>query len=142
MVMTAANDTMQIMLGRQTRFLHLFLILCLTVSPSLASAASKPKLVFVLVIDQFRYDYLVKFRSEFGAGGFNRLLTKGAVFANTNYDYAGTETAPGHATISTGAFPTSHGIVGNMWFDRAKNKTVTSVEDPEFEILGVPPIPA
>src|SRR6185503_10302673 len=36
----------------------------------------KPKLILAIAIDQFRYDYLTRFRSEY-TGGLNRLLTKG-----------------------------------------------------------------
>jgi len=100
-------------------------------------AATRPKLVVVLVIDQFRADYLEKFRADFVPGGFNRLLRQGAVFVNTNYNYSGTETAPGHATISTGAVPAAHGIVGNYWYDRKQKKLVPSIEDVAYKIVGV-----
>ena len=49
-----------------------------------ATAAPKPKLVVAIAVDQFRYDYLTRFRSEY-MGGLNQLLTKGAVFTNALY---------------------------------------------------------
>ena len=52
-----------------------------------------PKLAVVIVVDQMRYDYLVRFAGLF-SGGFARLLREGAVFTNALHDHAGTETAP------------------------------------------------
>src|SRR5581483_11423516 len=77
-----------------------------------------PKLVVVIVVDQFRYDYVERFRDVFGPDGFRRLMDKGALFTNANYIYIPTFTAPGHAAIFTGSVPALNGIVGNNWFDR------------------------
>ena len=93
------------------------------------SFPDRPKLVLVLVIDQFRYDYLTRFRPYFVKGGFNRLLEGGAVFADCRYDYATTMTGPGHATLLTGAYPDAHGIIGNNWYDRQHQREVYCVED-------------
>ena len=94
-----------------------------------ASLPKRPKLVLVLVIDQFRYDYLMRFRPYFVKGGFNRLLDGGAVFTDCRYDYATTMTCPGHATLLTGTYPWAHGIIENNWYDRAKQREVYCVED-------------
>ena len=89
----------------------------------------RPKLVLVLVIDQFRYDYLIRFRPLFGPGGFNRLLEGGAVFTDCRFDYVTTMTGPGHATLLTGAYPSLHGIIENYWYDRETKRRVYCVED-------------
>ena len=65
---------------------------------------ARPKLVVIIVIDQFRGDYLERYRDQFGEGGFRLLLDHGAYFTDCNYDYANTRTAPGHATLLTGAY--------------------------------------
>src|SRR5690242_9000923 len=101
----------------------------------LVAAPKKPKLVLAIVIDQFRYDYLTRFRSEYHAG-FDHLLTKGAVFSNANYIHFPTVTAVGHSTFLTGATPSISGIVGNDWFDREENRHVTSVSDSKAKLLG------
>jgi predicted AlkP superfamily pyrophosphatase or phosphodiesterase len=93
------------------------------------SFPNRPKLVVVLVIDQFRYDYLIRFRPYFGPGGFNRLLDGGAVFSDCRYDYATTMTGPGHATLLTGAYPSVHGIIENNWYDRDREREIYCVED-------------
>jgi Type I phosphodiesterase / nucleotide pyrophosphatase len=111
-------------------------LLSLFLVASLLSAAPKrPKLVVAIVIDQFRYDYLTRFRGEFHAG-FDRLLTKGAVFTNANYIHFPTVTAVGHSTFLTGATPSVSGIVGNDWYDREEHKHVTSVSDSRTKLLG------
>ena len=89
----------------------------------------RPKLVLVLVVDQFRFDYLMRFRPYFVKGGFNRLLEGGAVFTDCRYDYATTMTGPGHATLLTGAYPDGHGIIENNWYDRDRQREVYCVED-------------
>src|ERR1700689_4458710 len=101
----------------------------------LAAAPMKPKLVLAIVIDQFRYDYLTRFRGEYHAG-LERLLTKGAVFTNARYEHSPTVTALGHSTFLTGATPSMSGIVGNEWYDREAGKVVTSVSDETVQPLG------
>jgi hypothetical protein len=100
-----------------------------------AAAPRKPKLVLAIVIDQFRYDYLTRFRSDFH-GGLDRLLTRGAVLTNARYIHSQTLTAPGHSTLLSGATPSVSGIVGNEWFDREENRKVTSVQDFKTKLLG------
>ncbi|MFO0927912.1 MAG: alkaline phosphatase family protein [Gemmataceae bacterium] len=82
----------------------------------------RPKLAVLLVFDQLRGDYLARWERLFGDGGFRRLCGDGAWFQHCHYPYATTLTAPGHATISTGCPPETHGIVGNEWYDRAARK--------------------
>jgi len=105
---------------------------------SFASAYNaQPKLVVVIVIDQFRGDYLERYRSEFGETGFRTFLDHGAYFTNCNYDYANTATAPGHATLLTGTYASGHGILANEWWDPQKKRMVTSVQDDTTQLVGV-----
>src|SRR5208282_5516748 len=106
-------------------------------SAGFASAYNaRPKLVVVIVIDQFRGDYLERYRDQFGDGGFRVFLDRGAYFTDCNYDYANTRTAPGHATLFTGSYTSGHGIVANEWWDPQKKKRVTSVEDDATKLVG------
>ncbi|MGO9984933.1 MAG: alkaline phosphatase family protein [Rhodomicrobium sp.] len=92
----------------------------------------KPKLVLVIVVDQFRYDYLIRFRGSYH-GGIARLLTEGAVFTDARYPHYPTVTATGHATVLTGATPSISGIIGNEWFERdpfIESKTGCPVSTP------------
>jgi arylsulfatase A-like enzyme len=99
-----------------------------------------PKLVVLLVIDQFREDYLERYRADFKGRGFKLFLDKGAYFPDCYYDYANTKTAPGHSTIGTGAYSDGHGIANNDWWDLSRNKErpITSVEDERYALVGVP----
>ena len=82
-----------------------------------AGVVPRPKLVVILVVDQMRADYVDKFQHQW-TGGLKRLVNQGAWFRDAAYPYAATETCVGHATISTGAFPATHGMVANEWWDR------------------------
>ncbi len=99
-----------------------------------------PKLAIILVIDQFRGDYLDRWRSDFKGDGFDLFLDRGAYFPDCYYDYANTKTAPGHATIGTGAYTDGHGIASNEWWDLSRNqqRPVTSVEDERYQLVGLP----
>lgn len=124
-----------------SRYLSLVLIPALILNSFPASASAynaHPKLVVVIVIDQFRGDYLERYRDQFGEGGFRLLLDHGADFTDCNYDYANTRTAPGHATLFTGTYSNGHGIAANEWWDQKKKKIVTSVEDDTVQLVGVP----
>src|SRR5690348_4264986 len=121
---------------RRAALLPLFLILPIlslaqsTAAPAKGSKpANRPKLVVLLVVDQMRADYVDKFRFQW-TGGLKRLVEEGAWFRDAAYPYAATETRVGHSTISTGAFPATHGMVANAWWDRATQKLVTCTADP------------
>lgn len=92
-------------------------------------AAARPKLVLLIVVDQFRYDYLERYSDLFVANGLKRLMAQGASWVDANYDHMPTYTAPGHATLMTGAYPAETGIVANEWPDRESGKKVSSVSD-------------
>ena len=83
----------------------------------------------MIVVDQMRGDYVDKLRGQW-TGGLKRLVEEGAWFHEAAYPYAATETCVGHATISTGAFPASHGMIANAWWDRDQQKMVTCTGDP------------
>jgi len=107
----------------------------LKAAPKTAIVPARPKLVVVIVVDQMRADYIEKFRKQW-TGGFKRLLGQGAWFSEAAYPYAATETCVGHATISTGSVPASHGIVANAWWDRNSQKIVTCTTDPRAKNSG------
>jgi predicted AlkP superfamily pyrophosphatase or phosphodiesterase len=108
--------------------------------PTAAASAynGRPKLIVVIVIDQFRGDYLERYRDQFGDAGFRLFLDHGAYFPDCNYNYANTRTAPGHSTLFTGAYSNGHGIAANEWWEPKKKHMVTSVEDDDTKIVGVP----
>jgi len=70
--------------------------------------------------------------------GFNLFLKRGAYFNSCYFDYANTKTAPGHATIGTGAYTDGHGIGSNEWWDLSRNtdRVISSVEDERYRLVG------
>src|SRR3954467_13864100 len=103
--------------------------------PQQTSSSTETRLVLLIAVDQFRYDYLTRFASDY-TEGFKRLLTQGAVFTNANLEHYPTVTAVGHATMLSGATPSVSGIIGNDWFDRETGASVTSVSDTTVKVLG------
>lgn len=100
---------------------------------------ASPKLVVILVIDQFRGDLLDRYRDAITEpNGFNLFLKRGAYFNDCMYDYANTKTAPGHATIGTGAYTDGHSIGSNEWWDLSRNtdRVISSVEDERYRLVG------
>jgi len=95
----------------------------------------KPKLVLQITVDQLRGDLPFRYRDRFVEGGFNYLLNKGTVYRDAHHAHANTETIVGHATLATGAYPSSHGLVGNIWYDRNANTTVYNIEDANYTLL-------
>jgi arylsulfatase A-like enzyme len=97
-----------------------------------------PRLVIILVVDQFRADYLDRYRADLKGRGFRLFLDHGAYFEDCYYDYANTKTAPGHATLGTGAYTDGHGISSNEWWDLSRNKQrpISSVEDDRYRLVG------
>ena len=95
-----------------------------------------PRLAVGIVVDQMRYDFLLKYYDKFGEGGFKRLLEGGFNCENTNYDYAPTYTGPGHASIYAGTTPAVHGIIGNDWYSREEMHPVYCASDPDARNVG------
>src|SRR4051812_14384713 len=116
-----------------------FALVCSAVACSAFSAppvaAPKTKLVVGIIIDQFRYDYLTRFRSEYH-GGLHQLMTQGADFTNAFYAQVPTVTAVGHSIFMSGAMPAVSGIVSNSWYERAEHQIVTSVCDWDEKTVG------
>jgi predicted AlkP superfamily pyrophosphatase or phosphodiesterase len=93
------------------------------------------KLVLQLTVDGLRADLLNRYANSFGKHGFKYLMQKGTVYTNAQYQHANTETIVGHTTLATGTFPSQHGMIGNVWFDRDANELSYSSEDADSPIL-------
>ncbi len=121
------------------RFLRVGLFGFSAIAVSSAGAAeAQPALVVVLTVDQFRGDYLERFREHFVPGGFRLLLEQGANFTDARYRHAVTKTACGHAVVLTGVHANHHGIVNNAWTDRETLKRGNCVDDTSVQIIGRP----
>jgi predicted AlkP superfamily pyrophosphatase or phosphodiesterase len=101
-----------------------------------ATSAARPKIVVVIVIDQFRADYLTRFEAHFGDSGFKRLARRGASWKG-HYGHYVTYTGPGHALILSGSYPYVNGISANKFFNADTQRSEAMVFDAEAEVLGV-----
>jgi predicted AlkP superfamily pyrophosphatase or phosphodiesterase len=104
----------------------------------------KPRLVVVMVFDQFAYDYAVRFSDLFlpaedaksrKLGGFRYLMERGAFYADAHFSHVPTFTGPGHSVIMTGAPLAETGIIGNSWLT-SSGKSLNCVEDPAQKVVG------
>ena len=95
----------------------------------------QPRLILQVTVDQLRGDLPVRFYGRLGQGGFRYLLEQGTWYSNAHYQHANTETVVGHTTLATGAFPSTHGMVANVWLDRGKGELVYNIWDLRYRIL-------
>ncbi len=79
-----------------------------------AKTTPPPKIVVTIVVDQLAAWIVDDRRALLPAdGGFARLAREGSYVREMDYAHAITETAPGHASLYTGAPPRDNGIVCN-----------------------------
>src|SRR5690606_16239301 len=102
------------------------------------SAAGDPAVVVLISVDQLRADLLTRY-DAFYTDGFRRLMDEGAYF-DAVHDHAISETAAGHAALSTGTHPARNGIIGNDWQHRVAGGWVGmyTVADSTSPIVGLP----
>ncbi len=95
-----------------------------------------PRLVVILSIDQMRGDVYERLGPTFESG-LKRVFEDGLHYSDAIHDHSGTGTGPGHATISTGSYPSHHGIISNAWWDREAWKSIYAVDD-TVRVVGKP----
>ena len=93
----------------------------------------RPRLVVGLVVDQMRWDYLMRFADRYGDGGFRRIMRDGYNCNRTFINYLPAVTAVGHTSVWTATVPAFHGIVGNTVYKNGKRVYCTNDET----VLGV-----
>ena len=92
------------------------------------TGAARPKLLVILVLEQFRPDYVDSLMPQMGAGGFRKLLDKSAWFPDCRHLASGF-TGTALATLATGAWPAQHGVVADSWYDRATKTRVHASDE-------------
>ena len=93
------------------------------------------KLVLQITVDGLRADLLNRYQENFEKGGFNYLLENGTRYTNAHYQHANTETIVGHTTLATGTYPSQHGMVGNVIYDRKAGELSYNIEDAQAPLL-------
>ncbi len=79
----------------------------------------------LFVAEQFRADYLDRYAGLMGSGGFRKLMEEGAYYPECRIP-ASTFTSSTLATLATGAYPDTHGIVADNWYDAAGKRVVAA----------------
>ena len=95
-----------------------------------------PKLIVQITVDQLRGDLPTRYFQRLGEGGFKYLWQEGLVYSDAHHAHANTETIVGHATLATGTYPSIHGMVGNLWFDRSTGRSIYNIEDADYSLLN------
>lgn len=118
------------------RYLLILLFITSAFVTSARAQTTKPRLVVNIVVGQMRYDYLLRFGANFSETGFKKMINQGVSCDRARYNYLTTSTASGLATISTGANPSSHGVIGGRWFNYTTGDTVELVKDKTCYTVG------
>lgn len=115
------------------RFRYLLTLLLLVA----ATTTAKPRLAVNIVVSGLGANDINRYKENFGADGFNRLLRESINFTECYADYAPTTAEAGIATFATGTTPATHGIFSSLCFDRNHNKEVRLFhkESPQLEGL-------
>ena len=101
-----------------------FFLYAIAALAALQSVAAQPRLIVQIVVGSMRGEDLDRYAANFGEGGFRRLTEGGTVYADSRYDYLQTTTPVSLATLTTGAMPSTHGVIGSRWVDYTTNRTV------------------
>jgi predicted AlkP superfamily pyrophosphatase or phosphodiesterase len=128
-------------MGRMTRLvfalaLALTLEGCAAKQPPAPVTGGKPRLAVVIIVDGLPQRQVVDYRDQLAHDGLERFFSRGAWFTEAHYGYAITETAPGHTTIATGAYPHRSGIISNQWADHATGATTNAFADGASTYIG------
>lgn len=116
-------------------WLPLVLLGCPKPVPPAVAAPERPALVVLIVVDQLPVRLLELPKARY-TGGLARLTGDAAAVRTAGYAHAITYTCPGHATISTGASPSEHGIVSNDWYFAGDPGTEVYCSDASFLRVG------
>jgi len=111
-------------------------LIALPITSAPAKEPDLPRLILQITVDQLRGDLPARYYDRLGEGGLRYLLDTGSVYTNAHHRHANTETIVGHTTLATGADPAVHGMVGNVWLDRASGELTYNVEDARYPVLS------
>jgi len=104
--------------------------------PYTSIAAQTPKLILQITVDQLRADLPQRYMAKMGDRGFKYLYDQGIVYEDAHHAHSNTETIVGHTTLATGAYPSRHGLIGNVWYDRTTGEMTYNIEDPRYSLLS------
>lgn len=86
----------------------------------------KPKAVVVIVMDQLAYRYFDNYADELE--NVASIGKEGVFSTNAYVTHLPSSTAVSHTSIGTGAYPKTHGIVGNDFYNEKEGKVMYAME--------------
>lgn len=98
--------------------------------------SNPPKVLIGIVVENMRPDYIDRYWNKFGNDGFRKLYLNGAVVTNMKLAQHAQNYASGTATIFTGVYPSGHGIIDDVWYDRLRIREVSAVTDDYYFTVG------
>jgi predicted AlkP superfamily pyrophosphatase or phosphodiesterase len=99
-------------------------------------SSNPPKVVIGIVVENMRPDYIDRYWNKFGHDGFRKLYTNGAVVTNMKLSQHMLNYASATATLFTGVYPSGHGIIDDVWYDRLRIREVGAVSDDYYFTVG------
>lgn len=91
------------------------------------------RLVVVISIAGLRPYDIETYSSSMGESGFKRLANNAAYYnPNSVCNYLTTSPASFYATMTTGATPNMHGIVGSQFYSMVDNNVISCIDDPRY----------
>ena len=113
-------------------------LVCVTLAAcaGVPTSQDQPRLVVFMAVDGLPQRQVLAYRDQLAPDGLARFLDRGAWFADAHYAHALTATAPGHATMLTGAYPHRTGIISNEWRDVASGEAMYCTGDPSASYIG------
>ena len=125
---------------KKNRIIYFLILSILTLSIHAQETAripsEKPKLILLLQISQFRYDYIPRYWDKFSDNGFKRLINRGSYCENTSYNYLFSDVGIGSATIATGTNPSQHGIIARSWYNNLQDNIIDYIYDDKVNTVG------
>lgn len=107
-----------------------------TFAQSMLQTGTQPKLVVGIVIENMRPDYIQRYWNKYGENGFRKLYSQGAICNNVQLKQHIQNYASGTATLFTGVYPATHGVINKNWYDKFNVKETECTEDNSFISVG------
>lgn len=95
-----------------------------------------PKLVVGIVIEEMRYEMLLRYWDAFGENGFKKIINQGANCTQAHHNYLITQNGVGQAGIVTGTTPSNHGIISDEWYNRLSDEIVGCADNSKFNLIN------
>lgn len=116
--------------------LSLFILFGFSILQAQNQLNKPPKLVVGIVIEEMRYEMLLRYWDSFGENGFKKIINHGAFCTQAHHNYLITQNGVGQASIVTGTYPNYHGIISDNWYNRLTGETVDCADELKFNLVN------